>query len=52
MEEEIKELQKLIDRCEDCGFAACENCEINWTQVQAIKKIISAYKGENNENIN
>lgn len=44
MEEEIKELQKLINRCEECWLKECINCEINWTQVQAIKKIVSAYK--------
>ena len=35
MNEEVEEnvIKKLIDRCNDCKFATCENCEINWTQV-------------------
>ena len=46
-EEEIYELlEKLIDRCSECKFATCENCEINWKQVQAIKGLLDLYKQE------
>ena len=44
MEEDIKILQKLVDNCEDCNFSACEECFINWTQVQAIKHLLIRYK--------
>lgn len=42
--DDIKSLEKIVERCEDCKFAACENCEINWTEVQLIKKIIKENK--------
>lgn len=46
MNEEVEtdKLQWLIDRCNECNFLACENCEINWTQVQAIEKLLDKYK--------
>lgn len=44
MEEDIDKLQKLIDRCKECKFATCEQCEINWTEVQAIQNLIAKYK--------
>lgn len=43
-EVEIDKLEKLIDRCNECKFATCENCEINWTEVQAIKGLLDLYK--------
>lgn len=43
-EVEIDKLEKLIDRCNECKFATCENCEINWTEVQAIKGLLNLYK--------
>lgn len=42
--DDIKSLEKIVERCEDCKFAACENCEINWAEVQSIKKIIKENK--------
>jgi hypothetical protein len=40
-EEDIKKLNRLIEGCKECKFAACEQCEINWTEVQAIEHILA-----------
>ena len=37
--EEKESIKFLISRCNECKFATCENCEINWEQVQAIDKL-------------
>lgn len=44
MEEKINMIEDLIQRCEECKFVACEQCEINWNNVQAIKIVLEAYK--------
>jgi hypothetical protein len=44
MEEDIKTLEKIINRCEECKFATCEQCEINYIEVRAIKHLIKSYK--------
>ena len=46
-EEEKEEVKFLISRCNECKFATCENCEINWKQVQAIEKL-----QKENDNLN
>ena len=45
MNEEIEEdkLQKLIDKCNECKFSSCEQCNINWTEVQAINSLLDLY---------
>lgn len=43
-EVEVEVIEKLIDRCNECKFATCENCEINWVEVQAIGKMLERYK--------
>lgn len=35
-------LNELRDRCKKCMFAACEQCEINYKQIQSIANVISA----------
>lgn len=49
-EVEIDKLEKLIDRCNECKFATCENCEINWIEVQAIKGLLDLYNQEKEKN--
>lgn len=46
MNEEIEteKLQKLIDRCNQCKFATCENCDISWNEVKAIENLIKENK--------
>ena len=51
-EGEIYELlEKLVDRCNECKFATCENCEINWKQVQAIQGLLDLYNNEKEKNM-
>ena len=38
MEDKIKIIQDLVDRCEKCKLDECINCEISWIEVQIIKK--------------
>lgn len=40
----IDTLSRLIDRCKECKFATCENCEISWNEVQSIKGLFDLYK--------
>lgn len=41
---EVEVIERLIDRCNECKFATCENCEINWVEVQAICSLLERYK--------
>lgn len=43
-EEKMKKLEDLIQRCKDCKFATCEQCEINWNDIQALESLLKAYK--------
>lgn len=40
----IEILEKLVERCKECKFACCEQCEINNTQVRAIENLIKENK--------
>ena len=40
---ETDKLQRLIDRCDKCDLAECINCEISWTEVQALKGLLDKY---------
>lgn len=40
----IEILEKLVERCKECKFACCEQCEINWKEVQAIENLIQENK--------
>lgn len=40
---ETDKLQRLIDRCDKCDLAECINCEISWTEVQALKGLLDQY---------
>lgn len=31
-------IKELIEKCNECKFATCEQCEYNWTDIQDIKK--------------
>ena len=42
--EDIKVLEELINKCKECNFLFCEQCEINWKQVQAIGNLIKRNK--------
>ena len=41
---ELKEAMEKLKKfdCTDCKFAACEQCEINYGEVQAIKIVLEA----------
>ena len=40
MEDKIKIIQDLVDRCEKCQLNECINCEISWIEVQVIKVLL------------
>lgn len=44
IEEDMKWIEKIIKKCDDCGLHECIACEICWTEVQAIQHILSDYK--------
>lgn len=41
IEKDIRKINNLIERCKECKFATCEQCEINWTEVKAIEHILA-----------
>lgn len=43
-DEATDKLKELVARCKECKFASCENCEINWNEVKAIKTILDSYQ--------
>lgn len=40
-DEAAEKLKQLVIRCKECKFATCENCEINWNEVQTIETILA-----------
>lgn len=40
----MERVKKLIERCDKCDLKQCENCEISWSEVQALKNLLKAYK--------
>ena len=44
MEEDIKRIEYLIERCNECKTNACITCDICWSEVQAIKELLERYK--------
>ena len=42
--EDIQKVEKLIKKCDECKLNECINCEVSWTEVTSIKKIIDEYK--------
>lgn len=40
MEDKIKIIQDLVDKCEKCKLNECINCEISWIEVQIIKELL------------
>lgn len=40
IEDAIKKCKEITSKCDDCKFATCEQCEINWTDIQAIKIVL------------
>jgi len=51
MEEDIKRIKDLIETCKECKLHECINCEISWTEVQAIENLIKGYKELEERNI-
>jgi hypothetical protein len=49
-DETTEKLKRLVARCKECKFATCENCEINWNEVQAIETILDLYNKEKEDN--
>jgi len=49
-DEATEKLKELVARCKECKFATCENCEINWNEVQAIETILDLYQKEKEDN--
>lgn len=40
----MKEIERLIKKCDECKLNECINCEISYTDIQTIKHLIQAYK--------
>lgn len=51
MEEEIKRIECLIERCKQCKLNACITCDICWSEVQAIENLMKEFKKAKIENI-
>lgn len=43
-EGDISRIEKIIHLCDDCKFATCEQCEINYGDVYAIKHLYEENK--------
>ncbi len=44
IEKDIEKVEELIRKCDNCKLTECINCEISWTEVAAIRRIIDNYK--------
>lgn len=36
---DLERIEKITSLCDNCKFAACEQCEISWNDIQAIKHL-------------
>ena len=43
-EEDILKSEKLIKKCDECKLNECINCEISWTEIASIRRLIDDYK--------
>ena len=50
MEEDIKRVENLIKKCDECKLKECINCEISWTDIVAVRRLVDAYKEIEEEN--
>jgi hypothetical protein len=51
MEEDIKKIEQLIARCDNCNLKECTECGIVWNDVQSIENLIKGYKEKEERNI-
>ena len=50
IEEDIKKAEELIKKCDKCKLTECINCEISWTEIASIRRIIDNYRNILKEN--
>lgn len=50
IEEDILKSEKLIKKCDECKLNECINCEISWTEIDLIRRIVDNYKRVLKEN--
>lgn len=48
-EEEFKKLKQLCNECNECSFPTCEQCEISYSDIQAIKVLLDKYNNQKEE---
>lgn len=48
--EDILKSEKLIKKCDECKLNECINCEISWTEIDLIRRIVDNYKRVLKEN--
>lgn len=41
IKQNIERLENLTQRCKECKFATCEQCEINWNDIQSIENVLA-----------
>ena len=46
----IEDIKEIINRCKECKFATCEQCEINWTQIKTVEHLLDLYNKEKEKN--
>lgn len=51
IEEDIKRLNEIIKKCDVCNFLICDQCEINWKEVQSIKTVLGNLEALSNMQI-
>lgn len=44
MEEDIEKVEKLIKKCDECKLKECINCEISWSEIASVRRLIDNYK--------
>lgn len=49
-EKTIEDIKEIINRCKECKFATCEQCEINWTQIKTVEHLLDLYNKEKEKN--
>lgn len=47
IEQDIEKVEKLIKKCDECKLNECINCEISWTEIDSVRKLIDRYKEQN-----
>ena len=50
MKKDIEKVENLIKKCDECKLKECINCEISWSEISSVRRLVDKYKELEEEN--